>query len=455
MRTVVARLRRQSVLASIFLTLTLNTGFAVAESVAISENLSLDVQVDLLMTELAQYLKVDDNQGIVDLVPRIRALDIEIPNSLYFLEARALYRTGRALAARDRLLAYLANTGREGRYYDQATELLLSVRKEAEIQEDRRREQDRIKAEELARSAQKARGLRLREAQYYLQQIGFRLATVNGPSDKPTREALAVYQVRRSLTVNGDVTDETLELLKTEVPDTDNCDALAAYARLPGQWAVPLEQIAHVAAVPACNDALRRYPDVIRFQVQYARSLLAAGRYDDALGAAKPASHLGYPEADTLIGQMHEMGGFSKAGKPDYFEALRWYKVAAEKEYPEAILSLGRFLEQGQGGYKRSTTAALNRYLQAAYKNYPPAQVTLGSRYSSGTGVSRNYARALELFNSAAIAGYPDGQYRLGEMYERGRGLKRDKTAAIGWYRKASDQGHVGAKQKLSRLGGR
>ena len=65
-------------LASIFLTLTLYTGITLAESAAISENLPLDVQVDLLMTELAQYLKSDDNQGIIDLVPRIRALDIEV-----------------------------------------------------------------------------------------------------------------------------------------------------------------------------------------------------------------------------------------------------------------------------------------------------------------------------------------------------------------------------------------
>lgn len=85
------------------------------ESAAIAENLPLDVQVDLLMTELSRLLKVDDNQGIIELIPRIRSLDIEIPDALYFLEARALFRTGDALGARDRLVVYLANTGRDGR----------------------------------------------------------------------------------------------------------------------------------------------------------------------------------------------------------------------------------------------------------------------------------------------------------------------------------------------------
>ena len=106
-----------------------------AETKTISDNLPLDVQVDLLMTELSRLLKIDDNEGIIELIPRVRALDIKIPDSLYFLEARALYRIGEALTARDRLVVYLASTGRNGRYYEQATELLLAVTVEADIQE--------------------------------------------------------------------------------------------------------------------------------------------------------------------------------------------------------------------------------------------------------------------------------------------------------------------------------
>ena len=223
------------------------------------------------MTELTNLLKVDDNQGIINLIPRIRSLDIAIPDSLSFLEARALYRTGQALAARDRLVVYLANTGREGRYYDQATKLLLSVKEEAEIQEKSRREQERMRQEELAKSAEKAQTLRVREAQLHLQQLGFRHAVVNGEFSKPTREAIAVYQIRRDLDVNGRVTDETLENLKAEVPKQHNCDALARYARSNEEWSIPIPDIASQAAIPACNAALRLNPDVVRFQIQYTR----------------------------------------------------------------------------------------------------------------------------------------------------------------------------------------
>ena len=308
-----------------------------AESNTISENLPLDVQVDLLMTELSTLLKVDDNQGIINLIPRIRSLDIEIPDSLSFLEARALYRTGQALAARDRLVVYLANTGRKGRYYDQATELLLSVKEEAEVQEKRRREQERMRQEELARSAEKARTLRIREAQTHLQQLGFRNAVVNGEFSKATREAVAVYQIRRDLDVNGRVTDETLESLKAEVPEKHNCDALARYARGNEEWSIPIKDIASQAAIPACNEALRLNPDVIRFQIQYTRALLSAGRYGDAMNAIQLAARLGYPAGQYVMGETYERGKGVKRNKET---ARSWYRRAGNQGHTPSAIKL-------------------------------------------------------------------------------------------------------------------
>ena len=422
-----------------------------AESTAISENLPLEVQVDLLMTELRRLLEVDDNQGIIDLIPRIRALDIDIPDSLYFLEARALYRTGQALAARDRLLVYLKNTGREGRYYDQASELLLSVREQADREEARRREGERLAREALQRSEEKARTLRIREAQRYLDQLGFPLDE-SGDFNKPTREALAVYQIRRDLAVNGDVTDETLERLKADVPLEDNCDALARYPRVPTDYGLAIPTIASQAAIPACNDALRKSPDVVRFQIQYARALVAADRGEDAMNAVENAARLGYPAAELTIGYMHEAGMLSGNGKPDFVNALRWYRLAAADDYPPALFAIGRFTDEGRGGIKRSDTGALEWYQQAGALGYPPALSVLGSRYRTGKGVKRDYQRALEWYNQAAELSYPAALFAIGSMYERGHGVKRNKNKAVAWYKKAQSEGHAEAAARLQRL---
>jgi len=104
-------MRLSSFIATIALAAALHATPGHAQSSAIADNLSIDLQVELLMTELTNLLKVDDNRRVVELIPKIRALDVAIPDSLYFLEARALYRTGNALDSRDRLIVYLAKTG--------------------------------------------------------------------------------------------------------------------------------------------------------------------------------------------------------------------------------------------------------------------------------------------------------------------------------------------------------
>ena len=280
---------------------------SLGESSTIADTLPIDVQVDLLMTELSNLLKKDDNQGIVELIPKIRALEIEIPDSLNFLEASALFKTGRALEARDRLLAYLANTGREGKYYQQASDLLLKVKEQAEAEERARKAEIEREEERKRQAAQKALVLRTREAQRYLYELGFPLKE-SGDLDVETREAIAVYQVRHDLTVNAKVTDELMDKLKSSVPDKHNCDSLTYYSRGPATWDLPLDQIATAAAIPTCNEALRLYPDAIRFQVEYARALAAAQRTQDAMNAIERAARLGYPEASMLVGKLHELG---------------------------------------------------------------------------------------------------------------------------------------------------
>ncbi len=424
------------------------------ESANIADNLPLDVQVDLLMTELSTLLKVDDNEGIIALIPRIRALDIEIPDSLYFLEARALYRTGQALSSRDRLVVYLANTGRDGRYYDQATELLLEVKEEADIQEKRRVEQARLRSEEQARSAEKARTLRIREAQRILQQLGYRDAIENGQFNNATREALAVYQIRHDLQVNGDITDETLRMLESAVPDSHNCDGLARYARAPREWSIAINLIPAQVAVPACNEALRLYPEVIRFQIQYARALFAAGRANDAMTAIEKAARFGYPAAEMMIGELHERGLLSESGKPDLSNAVRWYQFAVSRAYAPAQVKLGELIESGSAGFTRSTEAAIGWYQKAAEQGYPPAQVLLGDRFVSGRGLKRDYAAAMHWYSQAAEVGYSEAEFKLGEMFERGRGVKRNRDSAAAWYRKAANHGSRDAAEKMKRLGG-
>jgi TPR repeat protein len=447
-------MRLRPVIAIIALALALHATSGHAQSSAIADNLSIDLQVELLMTELTNLLKVDDNRRVVELIPKIRALDVAIPDSLYFLEARALYRTGNELDSRDRLIVYLAKTGRTGDYYEQAADLLLTVKEDAAIQERQKYEEERRNREEAALLAEKASMLRIRESQEYLFQLGFANAKGDGDGDltKSTREAIAVYQVRRDLQVSGDITDETLESLKAEVPDEHACDILAGYPRDSTEWGMPIDEISERTAIPECNKALREYPDVVRFQIEYARALLAAGRNEDAMNALEDAARAGYPEAEYTIGWMHAEGRLSDREKPDYSSALRWYRLASDKQHARAISAIAIMAANGTGDIKKSLEKAVEWLTTAAELDYPPAQVMLASILQSGRGVDRDYDAAIEWLNRAADLDYPEAHFQMGQAYESGRGVTKDKYTARSWYRTAEELGHEEAEERLRKM---
>jgi hypothetical protein len=76
------------------------------------------------------------------------------------------------------------------------------------------------------------------------------------------------------------------------------------------------------------------------------------------------------------------------------------------------------------------------------------AQYSLGM-YSTGFGVSKDYAEAANWFRLAAEQGYADAQHKLGFAYDFGFGVSKDYIEALNWYRLASEQGHAHAQHSL------
>ena len=70
------------------------------------------------------------------------------------------------------------------------------------------------------------------------------------------------------------------------------------------------------------------------------------------------------------------------------------------------------------------------------------AQVSLGSRYSNGTGVPEDDAEAVRWYRLAAAQGNATGQHNLGVMYANGYGVPEDDAEAVRWYRLAAAQGY-------------
>jgi len=416
-----------------------------------TDALPIEVQVDLYMAELTRLLEYDDHVGIVALVPKIRALNIDIPDALFFIEARALYSTGDAIKARESLLVYLNQAGREGRYYDEATNLLLEVRSQAAAEEARLaallQERERAKKE----AANRAQALRIREVQTLLSRAGFPKTPVTGEMNGLTREALAVFQVRQSLSVSGEITSETIRALKAAIPPELPCDQYAARPFAPDEF-IPTQKIDYVNAVTACNEALRDYPVAARLHVQYARSLIAAGRPEDAERAIADHVEIGYPSAMHVMAELYLKGGLGEDGDADYVTAEEWYLKAAEKGDFLAKMDLYALYMEGASGVKRNYAAAIRWLKEASDDQHEPATLKLAGHYERGQGVSRDYEKAAELYQVIAEKDNVYAILSLADFYERGRGVSRDIKKALDLLKEARDLGDDSLEKRIERL---
>lgn len=416
-----------------------------------TEILPIDIQVDLLVEDLKAKRAAQDHPGVINVISKIRSLDTPFPDFLLWVEAQSLYEADQILASRDRLLAYLGNAGQEGRFYDQAKQLLVSITPEAERRQRAIVEERKKRAQAIARAEQKAAILRTKDAQRLLDQLGFKV-DINGELDKQTQEAVAVYQIRRDLEINGTINDEVIDSLRMEVPDSHICDTLAHYSLGADDWrTIALARIDAIVAISECNNALREYPSVVRFQIQYARALAAANRAEESVLLVADLARKEYPAAEFLIGQLHASGQLSENGKPAYKNAMRMFTFAADRGYALAQHHLGKAYETGIG-VTRDKVAAINWYQKAGVQGYLPAQLDAGRMYYVGRGISRNYEKALRWYQRAADLGSAEGQFHVGDIYERGKGLSRDKRIALEWYLKSAAQGHAQSVAKVKRL---
>ena len=114
-----------------------------------------------------------------------------------------------------------------------------------------------------------------------------------------------------------------------DAPLTD-CDKYAANSLDPRAKGIGIsfEKIDPKLAIPACADALRRYPKTSRFIFQLGRAYLSNEDYTKAFGLFSEAANQGDAFAQNALGVMYTNGlGVEK----NYEQALAWYRKAADQ----------------------------------------------------------------------------------------------------------------------------
>ena len=232
-----------------------------------------------------------------------------------------------------------------------------------------------------------------------------------------------------------------------------DCDRLAAMpydsGHAPELAGIEVAKINVAAAGPACEDAMRQYPDMMRFVFEAGRVATARKDYAGARRLFEKAAAGGYPMAFNNIGSLYEQGS---GARQDYAEAARWYKKGADAGEPIAMIDLGWLYEMAHGVAK-NCAEAVRLYQAAVNAKIPDAMNNLGLLYLRGKCVERDYTEARRLLEQAAALGNAAAMNGMGVIYNEGDGVPRDARVARQWYEKAAALGNPEAQLNLKDMG--
>ena len=114
-------------------------------------------------------------------------------------------------------------------------------------------------------------------------------------------------------------------------------------------------------------------------------------------------------------------------GRPNYVEAIRWYRVAAES---------------GDAKFKAQFVIKTHGFEFGDVEvSIVESQYQLGKFYQRGQRVPQDYSEAIQWYRKAGEHGHRLAQFNLGQMYALGQGMLRDYVQAHMWLNLAAARG--------------
>ena len=174
--------------------------------------------------------------------------------------------------------------------------------------------------------------------------------------------------------------------------------------------------------------------------------------YEKAFPLFISASKHGHAEAGYRAALCYEFGWGSKI---DAAKAVQFYRQAASKNHPGAMLRLGRAClsgEMGLGKRYREGVKWLKRAAESADYQYNSAPYELGVLHETGYGddIFRDESYAAQLFTKSADLGHAEANYRLGDAYEHGKlTCPRDPALSVHFYTGGAQRGQPLAMMAL------
>ena len=232
-----------------------------------------------------------------------------------------------------------------------------------------------------------------------------------------------------------------------------DCDRLAGMpfdtGQPPNLKGVDLYKIGIPSALVACNEAIKQYPDVMRFVFEAGRVAQARKDYPLARSLFEKAYAGGYAMAANGLGNIYSLG----QGVPkDMAQAAQWYKKASDAGEPAAMDALAWLYEIGSG-VPKNCPEAIRLYDVSGKLGLSASVNNMGVMYFKGNCVQRDYAVARRWFEQAVALGDGQAMNNMGKLYYDGDGVPHDTKLARQWFEKAAALGVPEARQNLKGMG--
>ena len=212
---------------------------------------------------------------------------------------------------------------------------------------------------------------------------------------------------------------------------------------------------------------------------QLAIEAFKSDRWEEGFSLSKKANH-NNKEIQFYLGICYAQG---EGVEQDDYEAVKWFRKAAEQGYADAQCDLGFMYEKGRGvpkdeseavkwyrkaaeqGHERARKASEEAERRAAEakriaeEERAKAEAEERARKASEE-IAKNTRLAIEAFEAKRWEeGYRLSkntdlkdkmiQFYLGRCYANGQGVAKDESEAVKWYREAAEQGFARAQHNL------
>jgi len=175
---------------------------------------------------------------------------------------------------------------------------------------------------------------------------------------------------------------------------------------------------------------------------RYAQGAGVAQNWFEASRWYDMAAHQGNAAAQCALAVCYADG---KGVKQDMAHAFIWFEKAAAQNVPQAQWNLGELYATGLPGVEADPKKATLLCKRAANAGFAPASATLGALFAR----AKKHERAVQWWTLAVEQGDLESLFNLGQAHRLGLGVAKDETKAFELLRKAAVGGVAAAQSRL------